>query len=120
MRFFILIVIILAPSFAAELESRNDLCTKYATGIHKIYYLNTERILAVAREEPVVSDPEGIRIAFDSAEMKAKAHLAKYKNVTSLTGARKIFSCLKDDFAYIGILWSEQDEINAKSLRDLL
>ena len=117
MPLLLLAIVALMPFMAfAELDSY-ELCQKYSVGVHRIKGAVVGQLLAVSRADPLIEDDDGLQRAIESAEMRAKAKLAKYKNNESLAGVVRLFSCVKDGYAYVGVVWSSDAESKAKLLR---
>ena len=117
---WLLSVVALLPSIGCAGESNIGLCQKYLVGLQKVDQLGSGTVLVVSREEPLIPDADGIQLALELAELDAKSQLLGYKKSDSLAGVEKLFSCMKEGYAYVGIVWSPDSEARAKFLKNRL
>lgn len=120
MRLLLLAIMALMSSIGFSGESDFDLCQKYSVGFQKVDQLGPGTVLVVSREEPLIFDADGIQLALELAELDAKSQLLGYKKSDSLAGVKKIFSCMKEGYAYVGIVWSRDSESKARLLKNQL
>ena len=117
MAFWLLALVTLLPSLGFSREGDFDLCQKYSVGVQKVDQLGPGTLLVVSREEPLIHDADGIQLAFELAELDAKAKLLGHKKSDSLAGVKKLFSCMREGYAYVGIAWSRDSDAKAEFLK---
>ena len=120
MLLWLLAMVALLPSIGFSEEGDFDLCQKYSVGLQKLDQLGPGTVLVVSREEPLILDADGIQVALELAELDAKSKLLRYQKSGSLAGVKKLFSCMKEGYAYVGIVWSRDSEVRAKILQNQL
>lgn len=120
MLLWLLAMVALLPSNGFPAEGDFDICQKYSVGLQKLDQLGPGTVLVVSREEPLILDADGIQAALELAELDAKSKLLKYQKNGSLVGIKKLFSCMKEGYAYVGIVWSRDSEVRAKILQNQL
>jgi hypothetical protein len=104
-----------AMTFASSFE-----CSSASVGTRKIKYNNDDVLLLVEKSHCARDIDDSCKLAFDTAELKAKAGYSKIVHSQSLTGIKVIMRCKFDTYVMVGIIGGNENSKRSSDLRSRL